>query len=92
VVIFGLKFWTVNEYALTPGDATPVKTKAGYLPIKPSTTIAPRLKPGDILFFDEFGVPTHEFRAFMDVAWAYRMKYKLLGAVNNYMQIALKIL
>ena len=23
-VIFGLKFWTVNEYALTPGDATPV--------------------------------------------------------------------
>ena len=56
------------------------------------TQLAPSLKPGDILFFDEFGVPTHEFRAFMDVAWAYRMKYKLLGAVNNYMQIALKIL
>lgn len=56
------------------------------------TQFAPKLKPGDILLFDEFGVPTHEFRAFTDVAWAYRIRYKLLGAVNNYMQIALKIL
>jgi O-methyltransferase len=54
--------------------------------------MAPGLKAGDIVFFDEFGVPTHEFRAFTDVVWAYRLKYKLLGAVNNYMQIAIKIL
>jgi len=54
--------------------------------------MAPLLKPGDILFFDEFGVPTHEFRAFTDVVWAYRIQYRLLGAVNNYMQIAIKIL
>ncbi len=56
------------------------------------TRLAPMLKPGDILFFDEFGVPTHEFRAFTDVVWAYRLKYQLLGAVNNYMQIAVRIL
>jgi O-methyltransferase len=56
------------------------------------TRIASVLKPGDILFFDEFGVPTHEFRAFTDVVLAYRLKYALLGAVNNYMQIAIKIL
>lgn len=54
--------------------------------------MAPKLKPGDILFFDEFGVPTHEFRAFTDFVWAYRITYKLLGAVNNYMQVAIKIL
>ena len=55
------------------------------------TRIASKLKAGDILFFDEFGVPTHEFRAFSDFVWAYRVKYKLLGAVNNYMQIAIRI-
>ena len=55
------------------------------------TRLMPLIKPGDILIFDEFGVPTHEFRAFSDVASAYDFPYKLLGAVNNYLQVALRI-
>jgi len=55
------------------------------------TRLMPLIKPGDILIFDEFGVPTHEFRAFSDVAAAYDFSYKLLGAVNNYLQVALRI-
>lgn len=55
------------------------------------TRLAPYLRPGDILLFDEFGVPTHEFRAFTDFEAAYRVAYELVGAVNNYLQVALKL-
>ena len=56
------------------------------------TTLAPKLKKDDILIFDEFNTVLHEFRAFMDFVNAYRLNYKLIGAANNYAQIALKIL
>ncbi len=56
------------------------------------TRIAPYLKPGDILIFDEFGVPTHEFRAFEDFSKSYYLKYETLAAANNYYQVAMKIL
>lgn len=56
------------------------------------TMLAPLLHPGDILLFDEFGVPTHEFRAFTDFASAYRLDYQVLGQVNNYLQVAMKVL
>ena len=55
------------------------------------TRLAPVLGPGDVLLFDEFGVPTHEFRAFTDFVSAYRVGYEVLGAVNNYLQVALKL-
>ena len=56
------------------------------------TSLAPCLKAGDILFFDEFNVPSHEFRAFKIFSESFYVKTKLLGAVNNYYQVAFMIL
>jgi hypothetical protein len=56
------------------------------------TSVAGFLKHGDIIIFDEFGVPTHEFRAFIDFFSSYPIKYELLAATNNYLQIAIKII
>lgn len=55
------------------------------------TCIAPYLRKGDILFFDEFNVPNHEFSAFQNFTQSFYIKTKLLGAVNNYLQVALQI-
>lgn len=55
------------------------------------TTMAPYLKKGDILLFDEFNVPNHEFYAFKIFSNSFYINAKLLGAVNNYHQIALII-
>jgi hypothetical protein len=56
------------------------------------TTLHPFIQKGDILIFDEFNVPTHEFKAFMDYVDSYYVKYEVLTAVNNYFQIAIKIM
>lgn len=55
------------------------------------TTLAPHLKPGDILLFDEFNVPLHEFKAFTEWTNAYYINYQLIGGVNNYFQVAIKL-
>ncbi|OGB99436.1 hypothetical protein A2V82_12120 [candidate division KSB1 bacterium RBG_16_48_16] len=55
------------------------------------TSLAPYLRKGDILLFDEFNVPNHEFFAFTMFCDSYYVKTKLLGAVNNYFQVALII-
>lgn len=55
------------------------------------TSIAPYLEKGDILIFDEFNVPNHEFFAFKIFAESYYVKTKLIVAVNNYYQLALEI-
>ena len=55
------------------------------------TRLIPLLKKDDIIIFDEFGVPTHEFRAFIDIVSSYHLKYELLAAINNYLQIAIKL-
>jgi hypothetical protein len=55
------------------------------------TTLAPKLKRGDIMIFDEMGVATHEFRAFMDFVTSYNIRYKVLAETNNYFQVAIKI-
>jgi hypothetical protein len=55
------------------------------------TSIAPFLKKGDILLFDEFNVPNHEFMAFQYFTQSFYVKTKLLGAVNNYLQVAFQI-
>jgi O-methyltransferase len=52
------------------------------------TSIAPYLNKGDILLFDEFNVPNHEFFAFSMFVESYYIKTKLIGAVNNYLQVA----
>ena len=49
------------------------------------TMLAPFLKKGDILIFDEFSSNQHEFRAFNDFLKAYTwFSPKLIGAANNY--------
>jgi hypothetical protein len=55
------------------------------------TSIAPFFRTGDILFFDEFNVPNHEFLAFKVFTESYYIKIKLLGAVNNFSQAAFMI-
>ena len=56
------------------------------------TTLHPFIQKNDILIFDEFNVPNHEFKAFMDYVDSYYIKYEVLAAVNNYFQIAIKII
>ncbi len=56
------------------------------------TMLAPHLTKGDILMFDEFNVPNHEFYAFQCFCESYYIRTKLLGAVNNYFQVAMIII
>jgi O-methyltransferase len=55
------------------------------------TMLAPYLRNGDILFFDEFNVPNHEFAAWNDFVRSYYVKYEVMGAVNNFYQTSFKI-
>lgn len=55
------------------------------------TQLLPLLKKDDIVIFDEFGVPTHEFKAFSEIVLAYKLNFEFLGAINNYLQIAIKL-
>ena len=55
------------------------------------SSLAPFIKKGDIVFFDEFAVPTHEFKAFDDFQLAYMMNFELIGAANNYYFVAFKV-
>jgi len=52
----------------------------------------PYLRKGDILLFDEFNVPNHEFFAFKMIQDSFYLKTKLIGAVNNYYQVAFEII
>jgi len=52
------------------------------------TSMAPYLNKGDILIFDEFNVPNHEFLAYRLFCESYYIKSKLIAAVNNYLQVA----
>ena len=55
------------------------------------TSLAPMLAEGDVLLFDEFNVPTHEFRAFTDFVAAYALHYEVLGAARNFHHVALRV-
>ncbi len=55
------------------------------------TTLAPYLKKGDIIFFDEFVVPTHEFKAFLDFTQSYYISLELIAAANNYYFAAFRV-
>ena len=52
----------------------------------------PFMKKGDILIFDEFNVPMHEFKAFNDWCTSFYINYEVLGSVNNFYQMAIKII
>ena len=56
------------------------------------TSVCPFLRKGDIIIFDEFNVPMHEFKAFSEWVSSYYIEYEVLGAVNNFYQIAIKII
>lgn len=55
------------------------------------TTLSPLLKPNDILLFDEFNVPLHEFKAFKEWSESFYRDYKVLGETNNYYQVAIML-
>jgi hypothetical protein len=55
------------------------------------TLITPFLKSGDILFFDEFNVPLHEYKAFNEWTRSFYIEYEVLGGVNNFYQAAIMI-
>ena len=55
------------------------------------TRLALYLKPGDILFFDEFSCPIDEFKAFEEFVRSFHIKYEFLGAVYGYTRVAVKI-
>ena len=48
-------------------------------------------KKDDIIFFDEFSVPTHEFKAFHDFIQSYYTNLELIAAANNYYFVAFKV-
>ncbi|PKR80466.1 hypothetical protein CW751_08805 [Brumimicrobium salinarum] len=54
-------------------------------------SMSPFLNKGDILLFDEFNVPMHEFKAFNEWANSFYIKYTVIGEVNNYFQVAIRI-
>ncbi len=49
--------------------------------------LEPYLQKGDLLLFDEFAVPNHEFIAFSLFKEATKRQVRPIGATNNYMQI-----
>jgi hypothetical protein len=49
------------------------------------------LKPGDIILFDEFAVPRHEFLAFKIFTESFYVNYEVIAAANNYLFVAVKI-
>lgn len=55
------------------------------------TSLAPYLKKGDIILFDEFSVPTHEFMAYQDFINSYYLELEPIGVINNYYFIAFKV-
>lgn len=55
------------------------------------TSLSPYLKKGDILLFDEFNVPMHEYKALKDWSESFYIDYSVIGEVNNYYQIAIEL-
>jgi O-methyltransferase len=55
------------------------------------TLMTPFIKSGDILFFDEFNVPMHEYKAFTEWSKSFYIEYEVLGGVNNFYQAVILI-
>jgi len=56
------------------------------------TSLAGFLKKGDVIFFDEFVVPTHEYMAFNHFIQSYYLNLELIGAANNYYFTAFRVM
>ncbi|MEI6898603.1 MAG: TylF/MycF/NovP-related O-methyltransferase [Bacteroidota bacterium] len=56
------------------------------------TTLAPVLNKGDIILFDQFNVPRHEFLAFTNFVESYYIKMEMIGAANNYYFVAFEVM
>ena len=56
------------------------------------TSLAPYLNKDDIILFDEFTVPQHEFLAFKNFTESYYLKFQLIAAANNYFFSAFKLI
>ncbi len=55
------------------------------------TMLAPYLKAGDIVMFDEFTVPRHEYLAFKNFRESYYLDFELIAAANNYFFVAFRM-
>lgn len=55
------------------------------------TMLSPYFKKGDIIFFDEFVVPTHEFKAYLEFVQSHYINLELIAAANNYYFVAFKV-
>lgn len=55
------------------------------------SNLAPFLKKDDIILFDEFVVPTHEFMAFQQFVDCYYFDLELIGAASNFYFAAFKV-
>ena len=55
------------------------------------SSLAPFLKKNDIILFDEFVVPTHEFMAFQQFVDCYYFDLELIGAASNFYFAAFKV-
>jgi len=55
------------------------------------TTLAPYFKKGDIIFFDEFSVARHEFKAYYEFVQSFYINLELIAAANNYHFVAFKV-
>ncbi|MBC7424159.1 MAG: class I SAM-dependent methyltransferase [Ferruginibacter sp.] len=55
------------------------------------TSFAPHLKKGDIIFFDEFCVPTHEFLAVKNFTESYYINLTPIAASNNFLFTAFQV-
>ncbi len=51
----------------------------------------PFLKKGDLIFFDEFSVAMHEFKAFYEFTQSFYIKLKPVASVNNFYQVAFEV-
>lgn len=51
----------------------------------------PTLHKGDIIMFDEFSVPMHEFKAYTEFVNNFYIKLKPVIAVNNFYQVAFEV-
>ena len=52
--------------------------------------LANKFKKDDIIIFDEFGSPLHEFRAFSDFIQTMNFRYTVLGYTHCYSSVAMK--
>ncbi|MGH9757843.1 MAG: TylF/MycF/NovP-related O-methyltransferase [Candidatus Acidiferrales bacterium] len=55
-------------------------------------TIWPYLRSGDIIFFDDFSHPGHEFLAYWESTRSFRMKLTVLGIADGFRRVAFQIL